>query len=158
MTDSATTATASHTTEGAAHKEHTPIVLTTGNIPMPKLNRVAPPGRKSAYRDLLANLKVGDGSCIMDETGTDPEKAAQKFSSAVSQYKKTTGDKSKFTVRNFKDEASGKVIVGIWKLEDAPAAAPAAAPAVASATGTEVAAPAADTTQVAADTATVAAA
>lgn len=106
---------------------HTPMTITRANVPMPKLNRVAPPGRPSQYREPLAALKVGDGSCILDETGTDPEKAAQRFSSAVAQYKKTTGDKSKFTVRSYKEEVdgveTGKVIVGVWKLADAPAAA-----------------------------------
>ncbi len=95
--------------------------IKTTEVALPKLNRTAPPGRPSQYRDQLAALVAGSNQCVVDDDLTiEPEKQEQRFSSAVAQYRKASGDRAKFTIRKFEeDDGQGgvRVRVGVWKLE-----------------------------------------
>lgn len=109
--------------------------IKTASFALPKLNRTAPPGRPSQYRDQLAALEAGNANqCVVDDDlSIDPDKQEQRFSSAIAQYRKATGDRAKFTIRKFEDvhPETGATItrVGVWKLEGLIAEKKAKAPA-----------------------------
>ena len=96
-------------------------MATKTSISLPAMKRAS---TKTSQYD-FASLRAGTDDCIVE---TDVVKAATvhgRLTSAVVAYRKRTGDKSKFTVRTF--QIDGKDAVGVWKMEDAPAAdAPAA--------------------------------
>ena len=89
------------------------------SLPIPALTRFSAKG--SQYN--FAKLVVG-GDALVDTDVIDTAKAHSRVSSALTAYKKRTGDKSKFTVRVTK--VGGKDVIAVWKIEDAAAAAPAA--------------------------------
>lgn len=94
--------------------------LSTMTLALPPLTRFS---EKGSQYDFSA-LTVG-GPALVDSDVVDAKKAHSRVSSALTAYRKRSADKSKFTVRIA--EVDGKQVIGVWKLEDAPA--PAAAPA-----------------------------
>ena len=97
------------------------MAATKSNFSLPAMRRAT---SKASQYD-FASLRAGTDDCIVE---TDVVKASTvhgRLTSAVVAYRKRTGDKSKFTVRTF--QIDGKDAVGVWKLEDAPAAGDAAA-------------------------------
>lgn len=102
------------------------------SLPIPALTRFSTKGSQYDF----ASLVVG-GDAMVDTDVTDSAKAHSRVSSALTAYKKRTGDKSKFTVRVTK--VDGKDVIAVWKIEDAPVAdAAAAAPAASADTAPEV--------------------
>jgi hypothetical protein len=92
-------------------------------LPIPALTRFSTKGSQYDFSSLV----VG-GNALIDVDVVDASKAHSRVSSALTAYKKRTGDKSKFTVRITK--VDGKDVIAVWKIEDAPVAdAAAAAPA-----------------------------
>ena len=69
----------------------------------------------------FGSLTVG-GPAIIDTEVVDRAKAQSRITSALVAYRARTGDKSRFSVRTFKQE-DGTDAVGVWKIADAPAAA-----------------------------------
>lgn len=96
------------------------------NIPLPALTRYSAKGSQYDF----AALQVG-GPALVDQDVIDPKKAHSRVSSALTAYRKRTGDMSKFTVRI--TQVDGKDVIGVWKLENPPVAAPAPAPVAADA-------------------------
>lgn len=92
-------------------------------IPVPASTRNVE--SKYKFEQLTVN-----GPAMVETEVVDAEKVHSKLTSALVAYRQRTGDKSKFTVRVFK-QADGTDAVGVWKLADAPAPAPAPAAAVA---------------------------
>lgn len=84
------------------------------NVPLPKTSRTV----DSKYN--FAGLTVGGPALAVTEV-VSVDKAISKLTSALVAYRKRSGDKSKFTVRPYKQE-DGTDAVGCWKLADAPAA------------------------------------
>lgn len=83
-------------------------------IALPKTTRSVT--SKYAFGDLT----VG-GPALVDNEVIDRAKAQSRITSALVAYRARTGDKSKFSVRTFKQE-DGTDAVGVWKTADAPAA------------------------------------
>jgi len=96
--------------------------LTTMTLALPPLTRFSAKG--SQYN--FSGLTVG-GAALVDSDVIDAKKSHSRVSSALTAYRKRSGDKSKFTVRIA--EIDGKQVIGVWKLENAPVDAPAATPA-----------------------------
>lgn len=89
------------------------------NVSLPKSSRTV----SSKYQ--FGQLVVG-GPAMLETEVVNVDKAHSKLTSALVAYRQRTGDKSKFTVRAFKQE-DGTDAIGVWKLADAPVAdAPAA--------------------------------
>ena len=84
------------------------------NVPMPSTVR----NTTSKYD--FAALTVG-GPAMLETEVVNVDKAKSKLTSALVAYRGRTKDKSKFSVRSFKNEA-GQDVVGVWKTADAPAA------------------------------------
>lgn len=85
------------------------------SLPIPALTRFSTKG--SQYN--FAKLIVG-GDALVDTDVTDTAKAHSRVSSALTAYKKRTGDKSVFTVRVTK--VDDKDVIAVWKIKDAPVA------------------------------------
>lgn len=97
------------------------------NFSIPKSTRTAFAPRVSKYRDELAALTAGTNESLLVAVTTTEEatKAKQRFSSAVAQYRKATGDKDSFAIRAFSVNA-GEVVgfdvnadesyVGVWRI------------------------------------------
>lgn len=83
-------------------------------IPVPKTSRTV------ASKYDFGSLTVG-GPALVDSEVIDVQKATSRLTSALVAYRGRTGDKSKFTVRAFKN-ADGTDAAGVWKIADAPAA------------------------------------
>ena len=62
-------------------------------------------------------LAVGGAALVLADV-VNLDKARSKLTSALVAYRKRSGDKSKFTIRPFK-QADGSDAVGCWKLADA---------------------------------------
>lgn len=80
-------------------------------IPVPKTSRTV----TSKYD--FAALTVG-GPALVDSDVVNVAKATSRLTSALVAYRARTGDKSKFTVRGFKQE-DGTDAAGVWKIADA---------------------------------------
>lgn len=89
--------------------------ITIKSVPVPKSSRTV----TSKYD--FAALVAGSSEAIVETEVVNVDKAKSKLTSALVAYRQRTGDKSKFTVRPFKNE-DGTDAVGVWKLADAPAA------------------------------------
>ena len=76
------------------------------NIPMPKSARAV----ESKYK--FGDLVVG-GPALVEAEVLSVEKAKSKLTSALVAYRGRTGDKSKFSVRAFKN-ADGTDAIGCW--------------------------------------------
>lgn len=85
---------------------------------MPALVRMSVKGSKYDFSALVA----GSGEAVLETEVVDAAKVQARLTSALSAYKKRTGDKSKFTVRPVPGDNGTIVAVGVWKLADAPAA------------------------------------
>jgi hypothetical protein len=83
-------------------------------IALPKTTRLV----ASKYN--FGSLAVG-GPALVDDEVIDRAKAQSRITSALVAYRARTGDKSKFSVRVFKQE-DGTDAVGVWKTADAPVA------------------------------------
>lgn len=85
------------------------------NAPLPKTQRKAPTNvnRKSKYD--FAGMKIGDSDLTNDFV--DGKKALLRLQSAISAYKKRSGDKRCFSVRLYKDEELNCEVLGVWCLE-----------------------------------------
>lgn len=94
--------------------------LKTMQLALPALTRFSAKGSQYDFPSLV----VG-GPALVDTDVVDPKKAHSRVSSALTAYRKRSGDTSKFTVRVTK--LDGKDVIGVWKLEDAKPVAPAAA-------------------------------
>lgn len=81
-------------------------------LALPALTRYSASG--SQYN--FAGLTVG-GPALVETNFIDAKKAHSRVSSALTAYKKRSGDKSRFTVRVAK--LDGADVVGVWKLADA---------------------------------------
>lgn len=90
--------------------------LQTIALALPPLTRFSTKGSQYDF----AALVVG-GPALVDSDVVDAKKAHSRVSSALTAYRKRSGDKSKFTVRIA--EIDGKQVIGVWKLENAPVAA-----------------------------------
>lgn len=88
--------------------------ITLANIPVPKTSRTA----SSKYK--FGDLTVG-GPAMVETDVVDTKRAQSKMTSALVAYRSRTGDRSRFTVRVFKDETDGTDRIGVWKLAEAPA-------------------------------------
>ncbi len=97
------------------------------NFSIPKSTRTAFAPRQSKYRDDLANLTAGTDESLLVSVASadDAAKAKQRFSSAVSQYRKATGDKDAFAIRAFTlvggapaafNPEDGESYVGVWRV------------------------------------------
>lgn len=84
-------------------------------LPLPRLTRFS---TKASQYDFTL-LTVG-GPALVDTDVEDVKKAHSRVSSALTAYRKRSGDTSKFTVRI--TQLSGKPVIGVWKLQNAPAA------------------------------------
>lgn len=84
------------------------------NVAVPRTSRTV----ESKYD--FGSLTVG-GPALAETEVINVDKAKSKLTSALVAYRKRSGDKSKFTVRPFK-QADGSDAVGCWKIADAPAA------------------------------------
>lgn len=91
------------------------------SIPVPALTRASAKGSQYDF----GSLTVG-GDAIVDYDAADTKKAHSRMSSAVTAYRKRTGDKSKFTTRLIMVE--GKPAIGVWKTSEAAAEVAAPAP------------------------------
>lgn len=91
---------------------------------MPALVRMSTKGSKYDFSTLVA----GSGEAVLETEVGDVSKVQARLTSALSAYKKRTGDKGRFTVRPIV-EAGVVVAVGVWKLADAAAVATATATA-----------------------------
>lgn len=89
------------------------------SLPIPTLTRFSAKGSQYDF----ASLTVG-GNALVDTDVTDTAKAHSRVSSALTAYKKRTGDKSVFTVRVTK--VDDKDVIAVWKIKDAPVAVAAA--------------------------------
>ena len=89
--------------------------ITLQNVAIPKTSRTV----SSKYA--FGSLTVG-GPALVENEVIDPKKAQSKITSALVAYRNRTGDKSKFTVRVFKNE-DGSDSIGCWKVGEAPVAA-----------------------------------
>lgn len=101
----------------------TQLSMTT--LAIPALKRFS--AKASVYP--FADLVVG-GECLLDTDVTDPKKAHSRVSSALTAYKKRSGNTAKFTVRGVQvpDETGAmKDAIAVWKTAEA--AAPATATA-----------------------------
>lgn len=89
--------------------------ITLQNVAIPKTSRVT----SSKYA--FGQLTVG-GPALVENEVINSKKAQSKITSALVAYRNRTGDKSKFTVRVFKNE-DGTDSVGCWKTGEAAAVA-----------------------------------
>jgi len=89
--------------------------ITLQNVAIPTTSRTI--ASKYAFEQLQVN-----GPALVETEVLSVKKAASKLTSALVAYRKRTGDKSKFSVRPFK-QADGTDAVGCWKIADAPASA-----------------------------------
>lgn len=89
--------------------------LVFADVALPKTSRTV----TSKYA--FEKLTVG-GPALVEGEVLDAQKAASKLTSALVAYRKRTGDKSKFSVRMFK-QADGTDAVGCWKIAEAPVVA-----------------------------------
>ena len=62
-----------------------------------------------------------NGPALVETEVVDAAKVSSKLASALVAYRRRTGDKSKFSIRIFK-QADNTDAVGCWKIADAPAA------------------------------------
>jgi hypothetical protein len=85
--------------------------LSLMSVAIPKTSRTT----SSKYA--FDQLTVG-GAALVESDVVDAKKAASKINSALIAYRKRTGDKSKFSVRVFK-QADGTDAVGAWKTAEA---------------------------------------
>lgn len=110
------------------------------NFSIPKSTRVAFAPRTSKYRDELAALTAGTDEALLAQVSSkeDADKAKQRFSSAVSQYRKATGDADGFAIRAFTvvdgapvgfNPEKGDSYVGVWRTGPKPVKAKKGAPA-----------------------------
>ncbi len=88
------------------------------SIPVPATARTVE--SKYDFHTLVVN---GPALAVTDILNVD--KAKSRMNSALVAYRQRTGDKSKFTIRPFKNE-DGTDAVGCWKIAEAPAVAVAA--------------------------------
>lgn len=84
-------------------------------LPIPALTRFSAKGSQYDF----GSLTVG-GPALVETSVVDADKAHSRVSSALTAYRKRSGDKSKFTVRV--TQLEGKDVIGVWKLENAPVA------------------------------------
>lgn len=84
------------------------------NVEIPKTARTV----QSKYN--FGALTVG-GPALVETEVVDAAKVSSKLASALVAYRRRTGDKSKFSIRIFK-QADNTDAVGCWKIADAPAA------------------------------------
>lgn len=89
--------------------------ITFADQPLPKTARTV----ESKYA--FDKLVVG-GQALADTSVVNVKKATSRMTSALAAYRKRTGDKSRFSVRPFKNE-DGSDAVGVWKVKDAAVAA-----------------------------------
>jgi hypothetical protein len=85
-------------------------------LAIPALTRFSKTGSQYEFD----KLTVG-GPALVEADFVDAKKAHSRVSSALTAYRKRTGDESKFTVRVAK--LDDREIIGVWKLEDAKPAA-----------------------------------
>lgn len=88
------------------------MTVTFETIAMPAATRA---GIESKYA--FNKLTVG-GAALVEHEVVNADKVAARLQSALTAYKKRTGDNSKFAVRIFEDAGVQKV--GVWKVADAP--------------------------------------
>ena len=87
-------------------------VLIKTQMPLPKLTRTSAEGKESIYD--FASL--AEGECFLVQDVVDLKKSKAKLQSAISAYRKRTGDKTTaFAVRSFKNE-DGTDGVGVWRV------------------------------------------
>lgn len=97
------------------------------NFSLPKSTRTAFAPRQSKYRDELAALTAGTDESLLVAVADAAEaaKAKQRLSSAISQYRKATGDKDGFAIRAFTvvdgtaaafNPDNGESYVGVWRV------------------------------------------
>lgn len=84
------------------------------NLPLPALTRFSSKGSTYDFASLTVN-----GPALVDSDVIDAKKAHSRVSSALTAYRKRSGDKGQFTVRVTK--LDGVDVIGVWKLKDAPA-------------------------------------
>lgn len=89
--------------------------ITFANQPLPTTSRTV----ESKYA--FEKLTVG-GPALANTDVVDVKKATSRMTSALAAYRKRTSDKSRFSVRPYKQE-DGSDAVGVWKTKDAPVAA-----------------------------------
>jgi len=77
-------------------------------MPMPALKRLSNAG-SSKYD--FAGLQ--EGEALIEADVVNAGKVAGRLTSAISSYRKRSGDKRKFSVRTFKNDA-GQDCVGVW--------------------------------------------
>jgi hypothetical protein len=90
------------------------MTLALENVAIPKTSRTV----SSKYA--FGQLTVG-GPALVEKDVVNVQKATSKLTSALVAYRKRTGDKSKFSVRGYK-QADGTDAVGCWKIAEAPEA------------------------------------
>lgn len=86
--------------------------LKTMSLPLPALTRFSAKGSQYDF----ASLRVG-GDALVEADVVDSKKAHSRVSSALTAYRKRSGDKGQFTVRVAK--VDGVDVIGVWKLKDA---------------------------------------
>lgn len=95
-----------------AYNNNKMSTLKVMSLPLPPLTRFS-----SGSQYSFASLTVG-GPALVDTDVENVKKAHSRVSSALTAYRKRSGDRSKFTVRV--TQVDGKDVIGVWKLENAP--------------------------------------
>lgn len=90
------------------------MAITIQNFQMPARTVNSVIGKRGSKYN-LADLTAGSNECIVLDD-IDNKKAHSKLSSAVANYRKASGSKSKFSIRSF--TLDGVTKVGIWKIAD----------------------------------------
>jgi hypothetical protein len=69
----------------------------------------------SKYDVIFANLPRGGEDCHVELDVVQTEKVAARLNSAITAYRKRSGDRSAFSVRSI--AVDGKSAVAVWKLD-----------------------------------------
>jgi hypothetical protein len=93
----------------------TQMAFTRTAAPLPKSKRTPPKNVNRTSKYDFAGMKVGESDLTVDFV--DAKKAVARLNSAITAYKKRSGDTRRFAVRVFHDAELKRDVLGVWCLE-----------------------------------------
>lgn len=97
--------------------------FTRTSAPLPKSKRTPPQNVNRTSKYDFAGMQVGESDLTTDFV--DGKKAVARLNSAITAYKKRSGDNRRFAVRLYHDTELNCEVLGVWCLAPKEAKAPA---------------------------------